>query len=82
MLARGRAALISHGVLKEDLPGASLLTRANLDETHLMTLARKIATVVGLPESTSFAPFHPAKLFDFSTRARCLAPPSRARARW
>jgi len=37
-----------------------------------MVVARKVATCVGLPESTKFCDFHPAKLFDFSTRARCV----------
>ena len=68
-----KAALLHHGVLSEDLPGKSLLTKANLDEPKLLELSRKIATLVGLPESTQFASFHPAKLFDFSTRARCVS---------
>ena len=67
-----KASLLSHGVLKADVPSAALLTAANLDEPQLMKLARLIATTVGLPETTVFASFHPAKLFDFSTRARCL----------
>ena len=69
-----KASLLSHGVLRENLSGAALLTRSNVDEDALMTLSRKIATLVGLPETTQFCDFHPAKLFDFSTRARCLAP--------
>ena len=97
-----QAALLSHGVLKEDLSGSALLTKANLDEENLLKLSRKVRAVcgpsleaacgscaptaaiaigtarqvcniVGLPESTQFTGFHPAKLFDFSTRARCLA---------
>jgi len=67
-----KSALLSHGALKEDLPGAALLTRDNLDEAALMVLARKVADIVGLPSTTQFTSFHPAKLFDFSTRARCL----------
>ena len=65
---------LAHHVLREDLSGSSLLTKANLDEAALMTLSRSVATIIGLPESTEFTSFHPAKLFDFSTRARCLAP--------
>jgi len=51
-----------------------MLTRENLDEQALLSLSRKIATLIGLPETTQFCDFHPCKLFDFSTRARCLAP--------
>ena len=69
-----KATLLAFGVLREDLSGPNLLTKANLDEPKLMTLSRQIATVIGLPESVEFTGFHPAKLFDFSTRARCLAP--------
>ena len=67
-------ALLEHGVLLQDLPSAELLTAANLHEPSLMQMARTVATTVGLPESTQFASHHPAKLFDYSTRARCLAP--------
>ena len=124
-----KATLLSHGVLREDLSGAALLTKVseasillvgsagchcrcccsllllaaaarcrcslpllaaaarfsrrlhptyvsqeNLDEAALMKLSRSVANIIGLPESTAFTSFHPAKLFDFSTRARCLAP--------
>ena len=69
-----KATLLAHGVLREDLPGANLLTKTNLDEPKLMDLSRRVATIIGLPESVAFTDFHPAKLFDFSTRARCLAP--------
>ena len=68
-----KSTLLSHGGLKEDLPGAALLTKANLDEQALLVLARKVANIIGLPPTTQFTDFHPAKLFDFSTRARCLA---------
>ena len=74
MLTIKKATLLAFGVLREDLSGPNLLTKANLDEPKLMTLSRQIATVIGLPESVEFTGFHPAKLFDFSTRARCLAP--------
>ena len=74
MLTIKKATLLAHHVLREDLSGSSLLTKANLDEAALMTLSRSVATIIGLPESTEFTSFHPAKLFDFSTRARCLAP--------
>ena len=65
-----KATLLAHGVLREDLPGANLLTKTNLDEPKLMDLSRRVATIIGLPESVAFTDFHPAKLFDFSTRAR------------
>jgi hypothetical protein len=69
-----KKSLLEAGALKQD-QGLSkdLLTSSNLDEAALMRLSRTIATVIGLPESTAFCGFHPAKLFDFSTRARCLA---------
>ena len=56
-----KAALIDKGVLRADLPSAELLTAANLDEDALMRLARQVATIVGLPESTPFCDVHPAK---------------------
>ena len=68
-----QASLLEHGALKEDLPQSQLLTKTNLDVPALLKLSRRIATVIGLPETTQFCDFHPAKLFDFSTRARCLA---------
>lgn len=49
------------------------LEASNLDEGKLMEVARKVATCVGLPEHTAFCDFHPVKLFDFSSRARCRA---------
>ena len=49
-----KAALLSHGVLRADLSGGDLLTRQNVDEPRLMALARKCATLVGLPETTAF----------------------------
>jgi len=55
-------------------PLSELLQRQNLDEAALLALARKIASACGLPEATPFCDFHPAKLFDFSTRARCVTP--------
>ena len=39
-----------------------------------MVLAREIASLIGLPETTAFTDYHPAKLFDFSSRARCATP--------
>ena len=72
-----KVSLLNHGVLLKDrsaLDGAPLLSRANVDDAKLLTLARTVATHIGLPETTQFAQPHPAKLFDFSTRARCLAP--------
>ena len=69
-----KAALLAKSALREDKPNAELLTKANLDEAALMVLAREIATIIGLPETTQFTDFHGAKLFDFSSRARCAAP--------
>ena len=69
-----KSALLSRGALRKDLPSSELLTRANLDEAALMGLSREIANIVGLPPSTQFTSFHGAKLFDFSTRARCATP--------
>ena len=39
-----------------------------------MYVPAQIANIIGLPETTAFTEFHPYKLFDFSTRARCAAP--------
>uniref|UniRef100_A0A7S2NAN0 [F-actin]-monooxygenase MICAL1-3-like Rossman domain-containing protein n=1 Tax=Haptolina brevifila TaxID=156173 RepID=A0A7S2NAN0_9EUKA len=72
-----KISLLQRGVLLQDrsaLNGAPLLGRANVDDQALLSLARVVATHVGLPETTQFAQPHPAKLFDFSTRARCLVP--------
>jgi len=69
-----KATLLKKKALREDKPGSELLTRVNLDEAALMVLSREIATIIGLPETTAFCDFHGAKLFDFSTRARCAAP--------
>ena len=69
-----KASLVSRGALRADLASAELLTKDNLDVPKLMELSREIATIIGLPESTQFCDFHPAKLFDFSSRARCVAP--------
>jgi hypothetical protein len=69
-----KSSLLEHGVLRRDLPGRQLLTKENFDETQLLGLGRRIASAFGLPESTPFCDFHPAKLFDFSTRARGLPP--------
>ena len=60
------------GALRADQPSESLLTNANLEIASLMRLARTISSAIGLPETTKFCDFHPAKLFDFSTRARCI----------
>ena len=72
VLSVKKATLLSRGVLRDDRPGAALLTDENLDEPKLMSFARDVASIVGLPDTTRFAGFHPAKLFDYSTRARCL----------
>ena len=69
-----KTALLRAGALKQDLGGSTnLLTASNLDEPALLRLSRTIATTLGLPESTAFCGFHAAKLFDFSSRARCLS---------
>ena len=71
-----KISLLNLHVLRNDrsaLDGAPLLARENVDDAALLSLARTVATAVGLPESTQFASPHPAKLFDFSTRARCVA---------
>lgn len=72
--SHGQASLLSKGVLREDLPGRLLLTRENVDDDALLKLSRLVATVIGVPPATPFCVHHPAKLFDFSTRARCLTP--------
>ena len=69
-----KVSLLSKGVLRQDLPGQQLLTRENVDDEALLKFARTVATLIGLPAATPFCGHHPAKLFDFSTRARCLAP--------
>lgn len=69
-----KPALIAKGVLKQDLPGQQLLTRENVDDAALLKVARTVATLIGVPAATPFCGHHAAKLFDFSTRARCLAP--------
>lgn len=72
-----KVSLLNRKVLRQDrsgLNGAPLLARENVDDTALLSLARTVADACGLPETTEFASPHPAKLFDFSTRARCLAP--------
>ena len=69
-----KASFLNTGVLKEDLPGPALLTRENVNDEALLKLARQIATLIGISSATKFCNHHPAKLFDFSTRARCLAP--------
>ena len=69
-----KASFLNTGVLKEDLPGPALLTRENVNDEALLKLARQIATLIGISAATKFCNHHPAKLFDFSTRARCLAP--------
>ena len=66
-----KVSLLNHRVLRKDrsaLDGAPLLSRENVDDEALLKLARTVATVIGLPETTAFAHPHPAKLFDFSTR--------------
>lgn len=68
-----KRALLAHRVLRADLPQSKLLARSNVVDAELMSFARTIAGIVGLPPSTEFAPFHPAKLFDFSTRGAAVA---------
>lgn len=69
-----KATLLDFGVLRRDLPSLELLTERNVDMAELLRLARTVASAVGLPRDTPFCEWHPAKLFDFSTRARCLTP--------
>ena len=72
-----KASLLLHRVLLHDrsaLEGPPLLARENVSDAALLVVARTIASHVGLPETTPFCAHHPAKLFDFSTRARALAP--------
>ena len=66
--------LLAEGVLKADAVGAALLHASNVDIEQLLRLGRNLATFVGIPDSAPFADFHPVKLFDFSSRARCIAP--------
>ena len=68
-----KKSLLAHGVLKENLPQAELLSRANLDEAALLRLGRVVATALELPAHTEYCEHHPCKLFNFSTRARSLA---------
>ena len=68
-----KRSLLAHGALRHDLPGDAVLRRANLDEEALLALGRTVATALGLPAHTEWCEHHPCKLFDFSTRARCLA---------
>ena len=49
--------------MRQDLKGKDLLAKANLDTDRLFQLGRKIAGVLGLPETTQFCDFHPVKLF-------------------
>jgi len=69
-----KKSLLERGVLRADLPVDKLLSRENVDLDALMLLGRTVATCMRLPETTPFCEFHPVKLFDFSTRARCLTP--------
>ncbi|KOO24578.1 mical-like protein [Chrysochromulina tobinii] len=66
--------LLERGVLREDLPVDLLLSPANVNLDALLVLGRVVATCCRLPATTRFCAFHPVKLFDFSTRARCLTP--------
>jgi hypothetical protein len=66
--------LLTEGVLKADAVGPALLHASNVDIEQLLRLGRNLATFVGIPDSAPFADFHPVKLFDFSSRARCIAP--------
>jgi len=66
--------LLAEGVLKADAVGPALLHASNVDIEQLLRLGRNLATFVGIPDSAPFADFHPVKLFDFSSRARCIAP--------
>mmetsp|Transcript_25558 Transcript_25558/g.64966 ORF Transcript_25558/g.64966 Transcript_25558/m.64966 type:complete len:456 (-) Transcript_25558:303-1670(-) len=69
-----KKSLLELGVLRKDLATEQLLKPANVDLNALMQLGRTVADCVRLPPSTEFCDFHPVKLFDFSTRARCLTP--------
>ena len=51
-----------------------MLAPENVNLEPLLALGRELATFVGIPESAPLAAAHPVKLFDFSSRARCLAP--------
>lgn len=66
--------LLARGVLRKDEAGTALLGSENVDLNALMAVGRELASFVGIPASAPFAEFHPVKLFDFSSRARCLAP--------
>ncbi len=69
-----KKALVSRGVLRADASGSQMLRRDNVDMGALLALGRLIADVVGIPKEAPFAEFHPVQLFDFSSRARCVAP--------
>jgi hypothetical protein len=69
-----KRSLLERGVLREDLPSSGLLSPGNVDLSLLTKLGRDLAGVLRIPSHTSFCDFHPVKLFDFSTRARCLTP--------
>ena len=69
--------LLSRGVLKEDVAGgaaAGLLSESNVNLEPLLQAGRELANFIGIPSDAPFADFHPVKLFDFSSRARCIAP--------
>jgi len=70
-----KASLLDYGALREDRPtSAQLLQADNLDNAHLLVLARDLATAMNIPASAPFFPVNPVQLFDYSSRARCLVP--------
>ena len=85
MVTIKKSSLIAHGALRADLPGKELLTVDNLDmdALHAEQRAAQLPShqttcapchTQGLPETVQFADFHPAKLFDFSTRGESSRP--------
>eukprot|EP00164_Ancoracysta_twista_P001670 GFYU01002192.1.p1 GENE.GFYU01002192.1~~GFYU01002192.1.p1 ORF type:complete len:593 (-),score=113.74 GFYU01002192.1:61-1839(-) len=69
-----KKAFLEHGVLTEDRPSVDLLTADNVNYDKLIDMGRRIASTAGLPASTEFFQHNPVQIFDFSTRARCVAP--------
>jgi hypothetical protein len=68
-----RDSLLTSGVLRQSRPSIrECLEPANLDVDRLRHLARRIATVVGIPETCSFAAAHAVNIFDFSCKGRLL----------
>ena len=69
-----RGGLVELGVCRKRLPRAQLLQPENVDAEALRSMARLIATEVGLPAEARFCEVNPVQLFDFSSLARCEAP--------